>query len=284
MNHLVSVNGTLMKYEEMQLSKSNRAFKYGDGIFETIRLEQGRILWADMHFQRLQRSAALLKYSWDPDFDKARFLQVIGELYHANHAGMPAVRIRFAMFRHAGGYYTPLSSDVSYIIESESLTGNAYPWNPTGLSIGIYPEQQKMAGPYASLKTSSALLYVLAALYKQEMGLDDCLIMNNLGHIAEGISSNIFLVKGGQVITPSLDQACVDGIMRRVLIELLLLKEVPVLETVVDTALLTDADEVFMTNAIQGISQVSQYGNKQYSHDFSRQCRAWLTEHAHNTL
>ena len=71
----------------------------------------------------------------------------------------------------------------------------------------------------SNLKSSNALYYVMAGLYKKQLGIEDCLVLNTEGRIAEAISSNIFLIRGNELFTPGLEEACVAGVMREYIIE-----------------------------------------------------------------
>lgn len=274
----VSVNGDLLPPNEFGFSPANRAFRYGDGVFETIRLEQGRVLWGERHYWRLRRSAVLLQMNWNQQLTLPVFTKTLRSLYETNHPDGESARLRFSLFRSEGGYYTPLKDDTQFIIESEPLTGEPYIFNERGLTLGLYQAQQKSADAYASLKTSSALLYVMASLYKKKLGYDDCVIVNQDGMVTEATSSNIFIVKNGQLITPDINQGCVEGIMRSVVIDLAEANDIIINTSPVTMNNLRDAHEVFLTNAIQGLVWVRCFEDKLYGNTLSRQLAALLQE------
>ncbi len=285
MNSYVSVNGELVHPGLCILSPANRAFRYGDGVFETIRLEQGQVLWGERHYLRLRRSAALLKMNLDAQFTLPVFAKLLKALYDANHPGGESARLRFALFREDGGYYSPVRDDARFIIESETLAGECYALNEFGLTLGLYSAQRKSTDAFASLKTSSALLYVMASLYKKTHGYDDCVIVNQDGTVAEATSSNIFIVKGGQLYTPGTNQGCVEGVMRSVLIDLAGANGLSLHESVVTIDDLRAAEEVFLTNAISGLAWVRSFENSLYANTFSRHLSALLqakTNHDHS--
>jgi branched-subunit amino acid aminotransferase/4-amino-4-deoxychorismate lyase len=251
------------------LSAANRSFRYGDGLFETIRVCRGKVLWAEPHFQRLARSAATMKFIMPEGFSVKEFTGWILNLYRMNHPKGEPARIRFSMFRKDGGLYTPESNQVSFLIESEKLKETAYGFHERGLDIDIYPDQNKAVNQLSPLKTSSALLYVMAALYKKENGFDDCLLLNQYGNIAEAISSNVFVVCGDKLITPGLDQGCVDGVMRTVLLRLSAGLPITIKEAPLHPSVMMDADEVFLTNTISGITWVRSFRERMYANHFA---------------
>lgn len=263
----ISFNGECVPTAAFGISLANRAFRYGDGVFETIRVEDGRILWADWHYQRLRRSASVLQMLMPAQFGPDAMREYILELYQRNHPGGGAARIRFSLFRNDGGYYTPVSNRSSFTIETESLEYPSYKLNEEGLRIDIFPDFGKPLGPMSGLKTSSALLFVMASLYKTRENLDDCLILNHHGTIAEATSSNVFAVKDGVLITPGLEQDCVDGVMRAVLLDIAGKNGMHVKESPLTLGHIEQADELFITNSVSGIQWVRRFRHVTYRHD-----------------
>jgi aminodeoxychorismate lyase len=276
----ISYNGTCIPARDFGIAPSNRSFRYGDGVFETIRVEDGHMLWADRHYQRLRRSAAILQMILPEPFRLETMQEQVLELVQHNHPGGGAVRIRFSLYRNDGGLYTPASNRASYIIESEALPEAGYRFADKGLQVDIFPDLGKPLGTISNLKTSSALMFVMASLYKTRENLDDCLILNHRGAIAEATSSNVFLVRGQELLTPGLDQDCVDGVMRSVILELAASNGLKVRETALALNHLEQADEVFLTNTIQGISWVRRFRHVTYKNGVA----AKLSERLHEAI
>lgn len=180
-------------------------------------------------------------------------------------------RIRLEVFRNDGGLYTPQSNHVSYIIEVTPLVQHHYKLNETGLKIELYSDIKKPVSRLSNLKSSNALYYVMAGLYKREHGYGDCLVQNTDGRIAEAISSNIFLLNNNTLITPSLEEACVAGVMRETIIRMTEEKGKTVIQSGVEVEDMLKADEIFLTDVIHGIRWVSAFRHKRYFNTFSRQ-------------
>ncbi len=264
MSGLLSFNGKIIRSDEFCISPQNRAFRYGDGVFETIRIHRGITLWEDLHFQRLQTAATKLHLNMLPGWSAESFSRYLTELFHANHKQDKAARVRLSLFRNDGGLYSPYTNNASLLIESEPLDQDAFALNAIGLTIGVYDEIYKPFNALSSLKSINAQIYVLACIHKRDKGLGDMLLLNDQGMIAEATSSNVFIAKNGQLFTPALSQACVEGVMRAVVIWLAGDIGMRVNETKISLNDLEDADEVLLTNAIQGIRWVRQFNHKKY--------------------
>jgi branched-chain amino acid aminotransferase len=270
MGAFVIFNGKVAAEGEVLFSPLNRSFRYGDGFFESIRCRQGYPLWADYHFDRIKKSASLLRMKLPAGFKPIAFEEFITQLLHLN-GHRAGARVRFSFFRQDGGLYRPEGNDAHFLIESSELPAESYALNKKGLIMGFYPDHQKYAGQLGQLKTSSALLYVLASAYAQEKKWDDVFISNTEGFVAEASSSNVFMVEGEKIFTPSIDQGCVDGVMRRVILDLGIRFGYKVTECAFLPQDLQNAEEVFITNAVSGINWVKGIGLKRYYHDVAGQ-------------
>ena len=270
MDYFVNYNGNILSADQPLFTAANRAFRYGDAVFETIRMMHGEILFFEKHLDRLQRSMKLLRMDVNSDLDFHKLYLAIRHLDQSNRLGGNG-RVRLEVFRNDGGLYTPQSNAVSYLIEASPLNGKEYILNETGLKIEVYTDIKKPVSRLSNLKSANALYYVMAGLHKRENGLDDCLVLNTDDNIAEAISSNIFLVKGEQLITPGLDQACVAGVMREFILQQATENNIPVVESAISIDDMLIADEVFLTDVIHGIRWVSAFRNKRYFNTRSRQ-------------
>ncbi len=268
--NMLSRNGRLIPEEDFSLLPSNRAFRYGDGLFETIRVSRGQLLWADKHFSRLTRGLELLQINPGDNWSEDLFAGAVKELVLANHPETGNARVRFSAFREDGGLYMPLGNSVSWLIESEKLDQENFVLNNRGIHVKEYTGMRKGVNQFSSIKSINAQLYVMASLYKRESGLGDCLILNEGGKIIEATSSNIFIVREQQLYTPPVDQGCVEGIMRLVVMETAAENGLEVTEKPLNPGDLENADECFLTNSIQGIRWVGLYNNRRYYNAVSR--------------
>jgi branched-chain amino acid aminotransferase len=237
-----------------------RAFMYGDLLFETIKVVGGQICFAQKHYNRLLRGAEILKFDVS-QFTYASFNDAILTAL----GNKKETRIRFTVYRDSQGFYTPKSNTIKWNVDVFELDNQ----EKVCSKLGVFFEYQKSCNILSSLKSGNALLYVMAGLYAQQHLLDDCIILNQYGRVAEAISSNIFIVKGDRLYTPPLDEGCVEGIMRAVVLETVLSKDIEVHEIPINLKEIEDADEVFLTNAIYGIIPVKSFRLSEYKSTFS---------------
>jgi len=257
-------NGHLISLYEPAISFANRAFRYGDSLFESMLFSNGKIMFIADHVKRLKLSMTTLRMNVPADFNSANIEQLILQLIEHNNIKNDA-RIRLTVFRNEGGFYTPETNDISFLIEVKQLDTVGYSLNKKGLWVDIYAEIKKQITKISNLKTGSALLYVMAGLTKTSLRLDDCLLVNENGHIIESVNSNVFVIKNGTLYTSPITDGCIDGVMRKQILAIAAQNKILAFEQSLTVHTLTDGDEVFLTNAISGIQWVGQFKNKFYT-------------------
>lgn len=261
-------NGHVINLYEPAISFTNRAFRYGDSLFESIRYTNGKIMFLADHVKRIKLGMTTLRMNVPAEFTSTNIEQLIIHLLEKNSIKQDA-RIRITVFRNDGGFYTPDTNDISFLIESEKLEDKGYVLNQKGLWVDIYAEIKKPINKISNIKTGSALLYVMAGLTKTSLRLDDCLLVNDNGNIIESISSNIFVVKNGTLYTSPITDGCVDGVMRKQILDIAAQNKILAFEQALTVHTLTNGDEVFLTNAIKGVQWVGQFKNKFYTNQRS---------------
>lgn len=263
-------NGDFVLSDSPVLTTKNRAFRYGDGLFETMHANGTKVQFIDEHYMRLMYGIEKLHMHLPSYFNQKYINSLIVKLLNKNKL-YQGVKIRLSVFRSDGGLYTPLSNNISFIIEAEELEHAKYTLNKKGLVIDIYDEIKKNINYFSDLKSSNALLFVLAGIYKQKKNIDDCIILNQENKIVEAVSSNIFIVKNNQLYTPALTDGCIPGIMRTQIIRTALSLNYTIFDDCnIKPDDLLSADEVFLTNAISGIRWVVAYKNNRYFNKTSK--------------
>lgn len=269
MGQQVIVNGERFPADGPGIKVDNRAFHYGDGVFESIRVIDGRPRFLDAHWARLIESLKALRIDRPEGLERASLERMITDLSRDNAS--PSARCRLTVYRDAGGHHRPAGNAGAYAIEVVGLQDPTYRLNERGLTVDIYPEMRKPVNLLAVHKTVNCLHYVMAALWSKERGLDDCLLQNDRGNIIESSSGNLFIVSNGVLYTPALSDGCVGGVMRMQLINLALGAGIKVYECSLNPQNLLAADELLFTNAIRGVQWVQAYRTKRYSHRMSAQ-------------
>lgn len=278
--NFVILDGNFVKETAALLSPANHSYRYGDGLFETMKVIAGKILLKEYHFERLFSGLKTLKYNIPDLFTAQKIGKEVTELCKKNNCDGSA-RVRFSVARGNGGLYD-CDSRLSYLIECwpleqniETLNENALLSDRQGLVIDIFPDAGKSIDAFSNLKSANYLPYVMAAVWAKENKLNDALILNQHNRICEATIANIFWVRNENIFTPGLNEGCVAGVMRRKLLDL----DLGIEETELTEDTLFNADEVFLTNVITGIRWVKQYRDKVYQNRVTNKVFALLTRH-----
>jgi len=274
-DHFINFNGKLHQEFEPVILTNNRAFRYGDGLFETIRVVDGKIRFLDRHLARLLSSMELLKMQVPEFFSQSFFEEKIGELLTKNKI-TEGGRVRLTVFRNEGALYEPETNKVSYVLEAAPLDHNVYTLNEEGLVVDLYNEFKKPLNRMSCIKSNNSLVYVMAGIFKVENKLDDCILLNERFNITEAISSNLFAVKNGVLYTAPIAEGCLDGIMRTEILNIAKENRIAVYEVTMAMNVMLNSDEIFLTNAIRGIRWVGTYRAKRYSNKMAEKLVALL--------
>jgi len=272
MNHsrFLDFNGRFYHTEEAIFRVTNRSYRYGDGLFETMRWENREIQLLNYHVDRLQKSMDALKMEGGKLFNSSFIHQKVTSLLEKNQLIESECRIRFSVFRDGEGLYTPQTNQSAYVIEVNKLDKKVNVNNQSGLIVDIFQDHRKPQNSLSNIKSSNAILYVLAGIYRKKHGLDDVLLINESGFLVESSSSNFFVWYNGILYTPALSEGCVDGVMRRSILEFARENEIEIIEAQINPHILNEADEIFLTNAIHGMQCVLGYKKKRYFNHLSK--------------
>lgn len=244
------------------VSSANRGLRYGDGLFETMKSVNGKIINADFHFERLFSGLSVLQFEVSKHFTKDFIIEKIAALCHKNQQNKH-VRIRLMIFRGSGGIFDPENHLPNYIIESWELPATGV-LNENGLTVDIFPDAKKSCDSFSNIKSNNYLPYAMAALYAKKNKLNDCMLLNSFERICDSVIANVFIIKENNIYTPPLSEGCVAGTMRRWMLEKFTFDNYHVSEKVLTIDDLSDADEFFLTNAIYHIKWVKNFREKTY--------------------
>lgn len=269
-------NGKIITTGKLIISADNRSFRFGDGFFETMKMINGNIVLRDHHFQRLFSSLQLLKFENPGYFDVAYFSDLIKKISEKNNHTKLS-RIRLTIFRGDGGLYEYENNFPNCIIQTWKINSENSILNNKGLLTGIYTKTRKSCDDFSHIKSNNFLPYIMAAMWAKENKLDDAIVLNNYNRIADATIANIFFVKDGKIKTPALSEGCVNGVMRKYLIECFKKENIPFEETSIETDEISEANEIFLTNSVRGISWVKQCGHYNYTNELSAYLTAQFT-------
>ena len=274
---MINSNGELLLEQQAKLSVFNRGLAYGDALFETIKTLDGKILFWEDHYFRLMASMRILRMeipmTFTPEFLESQILELVSH----HNSDSNSFRVKFTVFRNQGGVYTPNSNAVSYFITAESLPTDLYLLNTSDYRIELFKDFYITPGLLSTLKSNNKLLNVLGSVYAKENQYDNCLLLNTNKNIVESLNGNLFLVKDNLIKTPPLDDGCLKGIMRKQVLEIS--RKIPDFECVeasISPFELQKADELFVTNVIQGIQPITSFRKKKFTTHVSQSILAKL--------
>lgn len=263
MSHLLFQDGQFFRDDKLLAGANSRGLRYGDGAFETMKVNAGQIQLGDWHMERLFAALELLQFNWPPYFTPTYLLNIIQQLVHRNgHSEL--ARVRLMVYRGNGGLYDPENHYPHHIIQSWVLPAPNHQWNENGLVLGIHEAARKSMDVLANHKTNNYLSYILGALEAKKEKWNDALMLNTAGRICDATIANIFLVEKERIITPALEEGPVAGVMRRFLISRLKEQGRVVLEEPVSVERIMAAEELFLSNSIYGMRWVQSLGGSSY--------------------
>jgi branched-chain amino acid aminotransferase len=270
---MINFNGTLLSESDSSLSTQNRGYKYGDALFETLKVVNGKIFFWEDHYFRLMASMRILRMeipmSFTMEFLEAEILKTL----NANNLHNASARVRLNIDRGEGGKYLPSNeADVGFNIITESHDNPFYTIDTSkNCVVDLYKDYFMAPGLLSGLKSNNKAIQVIGSIYAKENDLDNCLVLNTNKSVIEALNGNLFLVKGDRIKTPPLEDGCLKGVMRKQILELLS-KDVNLLveEASISPFELQKADELFITNVIKGILPITKYRKKSYNSDFAQ--------------
>lgn len=258
----IHFNGQIIAGTELKIGPDNRAFNYGDGLFESIRVFKSRIPLLSYHVSRLLRDADRMGYALPATFNLEFIERSIRDLLERN--AMSNARVKISLYRRSGGFYFPATDEVDCLMAASELASERLQLDPEGLDMTVYTGNLKAITPLSNMKTCNSLLYVLAGREARERKFDDAFIINQKGHFIESVSANMFIKLDSELITPPLNEGPLDGVLRQYLIDHLQLADLRITERAVDESLMNAAEEVLLTNAVQGVRWVAGYRGREF--------------------
>mgnify|MGYP001063084677 CR=1 FL=1 len=269
---MINFNGELLFKENVKLTTNNRGFKYGDGIFETIKVVNNKIIFWEDHYFRLMASMRMLRMKIPMKFT-LEFLEKEILKTTAVLENVTTNRVRLNVFRKDGGLYTPETNQIDYLIEASAANYKV----KENYHVDVFKDFYNYSGLLSTIKTNNRMLNTLASIFADENDLDNCILLNERKGVVEVTNGNIFVMKDSVIKTPALTEGCIKGIVRKKVIDIITKhKDFTLEETAISPFEIQKADEVFITNAIMGIQPVTKYKKKNFTVNFSKKLAANL--------
>ena len=270
---MLNHNGNLVAFDDVKITPSNRAFNYGDAVFETVKILNGKVVFWEDHYFRLMASMRMLRMKIPIEFTLEFLEQEILKTADVIKSSSTDFRARLSIYRKDGGFYTPKTNEIDYLIDVKDIEGKV----SESYHVDLYKDFYLYSGHLSTVKSNNKLVNTLAAIYAEENDLDNCILLNERKGVVEVTNANIFLVNDKIIKTPSLSEGCLKGVIRGKVIEMITKNpEYTIEESAMTPFEIQKADEVFITNSIIGIQGVTNYRKKEFKTTVSSKLKANL--------
>ena len=265
---MINFNGLIVSNDTNILTR-NRAFLYGDAVFETVKIMDSKVLFLEDHYFRLMSSMRVIRMEIPMNFTMEYLEEQILTLAKSKNMAISS-RARITAYRNDGGYYLPQDNTVSFLISVESLDTAFYPIYKKDYVVDLYTDFYISKQLLSSIKTTNKIINITASIFANENGLDNCLLLNDSKNVIEALQGNLFMLKGNVLTTPPVSEGCLNGVMRKQILALARkIENLEVVEEVISPFDLQKADELFITNVIKGIQPITKYRKKEFTTDLA---------------
>lgn len=263
---MINFNGNLVTASNENI-ENNRGFLYGDAVFETIKVLDNKILFLEDHYFRLMSSMRIIRMEIPMDFTLEHLESEILKTTQA--LNLSSARVRLTVYRSGNGKYFPETRTTQYLISAEN-THAVYENNMLEYEIELFKDFHVSKHLLSTLKTTNRLINITASIFAEENDYQNCFLINDDKNIIEAINGNVFVVKDNVIVTSPISDGCINGIMRKKVIELIKKDDsLQFEERSISPFEIQKADEVFITNVIQGIQSVSKYRKKEFTRNIA---------------
>ena len=267
---MINYNGEILPSDN-NLSSSNRAFLYGDGVFETLKIVNNKILYLEDHYFRLMASMRIVRMKIPNNFTLEFLENQILNLAKVQNCENSA-RVRFTVFRNDGGFYLPNNNSVSFQIQVFPLENSLYSFSDANYEVDLYKDFFISKQLLSTIKTTNKMINITGSIFAEENDLQNCILLNNDKNVVEALNGNLFMLMGTKLITPPISEGCLNGIMRKQVLQIAKkIEAIEVIEDVISPFDLQKADELFITNVISGIQPITKYRKKEYKSNLSQE-------------
>jgi len=267
---MFNFNGKLINEDDKILDAKNRGLQLGDGVYEELRIVSGEVIFLEEHYLRLMSSMRILRMeipmNFTMEFMEEEMLKTI-----SNEDLKYTKRVKFTVFRNSDNNSALARNSVSYIVTTSLLLNPFYILEENEYEVELFKDFYKNSSMLSNLNTTNKMLKIVGGIYAQENDYQDCLLLNEQKQVIESLNGNIFLIQKNVIKTPPLTDGCLNGILRKKMIEIISkLEDYELHELSISPFELQKADELFTINAIDGITSITKYRKKVYSNSVAK--------------
>ena len=262
---MVNYNGELLSDAVLLFNHTNRGFRFGDALFEEVRIIHGQPIFLEAHYFRLMASMRMLRMEIPMNFTMEYLQEQLINTVQANGWETNPVLARITFFRQGGTELSKVSDEVAFLIDGTLLSSPFYTLSTAQYTVELYKDFYANADLLSNLDTSNKVLHTLASIYAKENGYADCLLLNGNKNVVASIYGNLFLVHENSIKTPPLQDGCTNSVIRKKLITVVQATDTFELsEESISPFELQKADELFVVNVKNGILPITKYRKKEY--------------------
>jgi branched-chain amino acid aminotransferase len=267
---MFNFNGKLLNEEDKILNAKNRGLQWGDAVYEELRVVSGEVIFLEEHYLRLMSSMRILRMEIPMNFTMEFMEEEILKTVSKEDLKITK-RVKFTVFRNDENDDALANNSISYFITTYILPNSFYMLEDNEYEVELFKDYYKNASMLSNLDTTNKILNVVGRIYAQENDYQDCLVLNEQKQVVESLQGNIFLIQKNVIKTPPLTDGCLNGVLRRKLIEIISkLEDYELQELSISPFELQKADELFTINVIDGITSITKYRKKLYSNTVAK--------------
>lgn len=240
-------NGIFVDEKEAVVPVTDRAYLYGEGLFETMKAFQGRVPFLPEHLDRFFQSLPLLDFQLP--LSREELEHAVYRTLRQNHLRDAYLRMQlsrenegFGNLRASGRYHL--------VIVAQELNSETEKLRAGGMAAVLFPDWVVRPHPFSMVKATHYAVNLRAKAFARQCEVHEVLLADARGQLVEGASSNLFVFTGDTWVTPPLNQGALPGVMRRVLLGLMMAEGIPFEEGSITPQALARAPEAILTNAI----------------------------------
>jgi len=267
---MFNFNGKLFNEDDHILDAKNRGLQWGDAVYEELRVLSGEVIFLEEHYLRLMSSMRILRMEIPMNFTMEFMEEEILKTVLKEDLKVTK-RVKFTIFRNSENDDALANNSISFLVTASILPNPFYILEENEYEVELFKDFYKNASMLSNLDTTNKILNVVGRIYAQENDYQDCLVLNEQKQVIETLNGSIFLIQKNVIKTPPLTDGCLNGILRRKLIEIVSkIEGYEFQELSISPFELQKADELFTANAIDGIISITKYRKKSYSNSVAK--------------
>ena len=259
---VIYLNKVMLEATKARVAPVSSAMLYGRGVFTTVAIYNGKPFLWPKHWKRLKDNAEQLNVDCT-GANERNVGEAVGKLVAVNQ--VKNGRARVIMLARSGRDVWNAKKESARKTDVLIMTSEAQKIPAAGMSLAVSPYRRNTLSPLVGIKSLNYLDQVLSWEEAQSRDFDEAIVLNERGEIVSATMANIFWVKDGTLHTPAISTGALAGVTRGAVIEMAGKQFIPTIEGVYELAVVTEADEIFLTSASYGVAPITTFDFRRYS-------------------